>query len=238
MTAELLKIEGLGAGYKAYNILNNLHLDLNEGELIAVVGPNGHGKSTLLRAISGLINIRSGCIEFLGNNIVGRKPYQIVTDGIVHVPQGDLLFPQMTVLENLQMGAYACDSKATVAKRLAQVFALLPKLDERRFQTANTLSGGERRMCGIARGLMAGGKILMLDEPSLGLAPIIIDQIYELVDRLRENGHSIILVEENVARIADKVDRVYLIDNGEIAWQGAGAALMDSGEILETYLGA
>jgi branched-chain amino acid transport system ATP-binding protein len=155
----------------------------------------------------------------------------------VHVPQGDLLFPDMTVLENLLMGAYLPEAAAHVGRRLEEVFALLPKLRDRQNQIASTLSGGERRMVGIGRGLMAGGKVLMLDEPSLGLAPIIIDQIYELIDSLKATGRTIVLVEENVARVFDRADRVYLLDNGRFVWSGSGAELMKRPEVLETYLG-
>jgi branched-chain amino acid transport system ATP-binding protein len=148
-----------------------------------------------------------------------------------------MLFPDMTVLENLQMGAYLPAAAARVSERLDEVFALLPKLAERRSQVASTLSGGERRMVGIGRGLMAGGRLLMLDEPSLGLAPILIDQIYEVILRLRAAGRTIVLVEENVARVADKADRIHLLDNGRFVWEGAGSELMSRPEILATYLG-
>jgi branched-chain amino acid transport system ATP-binding protein len=153
------------------------------------------------------------------------------------VPQGDLLFPDMTVRENLLMGAYLPDAAAQSDERLEEVFQLLPKLRERQGQVASTLSGGERRMTGIGRGLMSGGKVLMLDEPSLGLAPIVIDQIYELIDRLKASGRTIVLVEENAARIFDRADRVYLLDNGHFVWSGSGAELMQRPEVLQTYLG-
>ena len=170
-----------------------------------------------------------------GKRIDLLRPDQIVERGVVHVPQGDLLFPAMTVHENLLMGAYA--NKSGLAERLDFVFALLPKLKERRNQTAGTLSGGERRMCGIGRGLMAGGEVLMLDEPSLGLAPIVIEQIYEVIFNLRREGRTILLVEENAERIAEHADAIHLLDNGRIAWSGLGAELMARPEIVETYLG-
>ena len=157
--------------------------------------------------------------------------------GIVHVPQGDLLFPDMTVLENLRMGAYLPAAAKQEKQRLEEVFTLLPKLKERRGQTASTLSGGERRMVGIGRGLMAGGRVLMLDEPSLGLAPIVIDQIYAVISALRASGRTIVIVEENATRIAEVADRLHLLDNGQFAWAGTGAELMSSPEILSAYLG-
>lgn len=238
MTATpLLMIENLSAGYSGLNVLAGLSLEVGAGEFIAVVGPNGHGKTTLLKTISGLLAASGGSITLAGLELTHRRADQIVAAGIVHVPQGDLLFPDMTVRENLLMGAYLPDAAAQAGMRLEEVFQLLPKLRERQGQIASTLSGGERRMTGIGRGLMSGGKVLMLDEPSLGLAPIVIDQIYELIDRLKASGRTIVLVEENAARIFDRADRVYLLDNGHFVWSGSGSELMQRPEVLQTYLG-
>jgi len=206
--------------------------------MTAIIGPNGHGKTTLLRAISGLVPLRGGNMMFDGRDIAGRRADEIVAAGIVHVPQGDMLFPEMTVLENLQMGAYLPAAAAESVRRLEEVFTLLPKLRDRRGQIASTLSGGERRMVGIGRGLMAGGRLLMLDEPSLGLAPIVIDQIYDVVDQLARSGRAVLVVEENAARVADKAVMMALLDNGRLVWTGAGSELMARPEILATYLGA
>ena len=169
-------------------MLRGVSLEVPEGRLTAIIGPNGHGKTTLLRVISGLVPVSAGTIQFDGQSLGGKRADEIVAAGIVHVPQGDLLFPEMTVLENLQMGAYLPEAAKQMRTRLEEVFALLPKLKERRSQVASTLSGGERRMVGIGRGLMAGGKLLMLDEPSLGLAPIVIDRIYEVIAALTRDG--------------------------------------------------
>jgi branched-chain amino acid transport system ATP-binding protein len=237
MAVPLLLVDSISAGYLGRNVLHEISLQVEEGSLVAIIGPNGHGKTTLLRAVSGLLGLYSGRIALAGADIHRRRPDEIVAAGIVHVPQGDMLFPDMTVLENLQMGAYLPAAAAHMSERLEEVFALLPKLAERRSQVASTLSGGERRMVGIGRGLMAGGRLLMLDEPSLGLAPILIDQIYEVILRLRTAGRTIVLVEENVARVADKADRIHLLDNGRFVWEGAGSELMGRPEILATYLG-
>ena len=235
MAETALDIVDASAGYAGRTVLDAIRLSARKGELTAIVGPNGHGKTTLLKAISGLVPVTSGEVRLDGARIDRLRPDQIVERGVIHVPQGDLLFPAMTVHENLLMGAYA--NQSGLAERLDFIFALLPKLKERRNQTAGTLSGGERRMCGIGRGLMAGGEVLMLDEPSLGLAPIVIEQIYEVIFNLRHEGRTILLVEENAERIAEHADMIHLLDNGRIAWSGLGAELMARPEIVETYLG-
>nr|WP_298688901.1 ABC transporter ATP-binding protein [uncultured Dongia sp.] len=234
----LLTLQNVTAGYGSQTVLREISLTIAEGGLTAIIGPNGHGKTTLLRAISGLLPLRAGSISLGGLNLTGLRPDEIVAAGIIHVPQGDMLFPEMTVIENLLMGAYLPEAAAESAMRLEQVFALLPKLKERRNQVASTLSGGERRMVGIGRGLMGGGRLLMLDEPSLGLAPIVIDQIYDVIGELAAAGQSILVVEENAARVADKASLITLLDNGHLVWTGQGAELMARPEILETYLGA
>ncbi|HXU59843.1 MAG TPA: ABC transporter ATP-binding protein [Verrucomicrobiae bacterium] len=237
MSPALLEIRGISSGYGARPVLSDLTMNVASGEFVAIIGPNGHGKTTLLRTISGLLPVQSGEIRFDGRRLDRLRPDQIVAAGVIHVPQGDMLFPEMTVLENLMMGAYCRRSPAEIRRALEEVFALLPKLAERRAQLASTLSGGERRMVGIGRGLMAGGRVLMLDEPSLGLAPIIIDQIYQVVERLKADGRTLILVEENTARVADTADHIHLLDNGRFVWEGAGRDLMSRPEILTTYLG-
>jgi branched-chain amino acid transport system ATP-binding protein len=233
----LLEVEALEAGYGAQAVLRGLTLVVADGAFAALVGPNGHGKSTTLRAISGLVRPRQGSIRLAGERIDRLRPDQIVAAGVVHVPQGDMLFPEMTVLENLRLGAYLPQAAAEAPRRLEEVFALLPKLAERKGQVASTLSGGERRMVGIGRGLMAGGRLLMLDEPSLGLAPIIIDQIYEVVRTLAASGRTILVVEENAMRIAEMADRMHLMDNGRITWDGPGHEFLSRPEIISAYLG-
>ncbi|WP_118134411.1 ABC transporter ATP-binding protein [Oceanicella sp. SM1341] len=232
-----LSLEGLTAGYEGPDVLRGISLEVPRGRIVTVVGPNGHGKSTLLRTVSGLVRARSGRVLVGGAEVQALAPHRIAAAGVAHVPQGDLLFPEMTVHENLMMGAYREADAGVIEARLAEVHALLPRLRERHRQLASSLSGGERRMVGIGRGLMAGARILMLDEPSLGLAPLVIEQIYEVIGRLREQGRTILLVEENPARVAELCDTMHLLDNGEIVWSGPPAELMDRDELLATYLG-
>lgn len=235
--SDALRLTGVSAGYGHQLVIRDVSLALAEGQLAALIGPNGHGKTTLLRAISGLVRVRDGAIALDGQRIDRLRADEIVAAGIVHVPQGDLLFPDMTVIENLRMGAYLPAAGRMETQRLDEVLGLFPKLGERRHQVASTLSGGERRMVGIGRGLMAGGRILMLDEPSLGLAPIVIDQIYAAIAALRQSGRTIVVVEENATRIAEIADAVHLLDNGSFAWSGSGRELLSRPEILSTYLG-
>jgi branched-chain amino acid transport system ATP-binding protein len=235
--APLLEVRELASGYGSQLVLHDISLTVREGELAVVLGPNGHGKTTLLRTISGLIRPRRGEVHLDGKRVDGQRANRIVAAGIVHVPQGDLLFPDMTVLENLQMGAHLPAARRAYAERLQMVHDLLPRLAERGHQQARTLSGGERRMVGIGRGLMSGGRVLMLDEPSLGLAPVLIEQIYEVIGRLRDEGITIVLVEENAERITKLADEVHLLDHGHIAWHGPAADLMSRPEVRATYLG-
>jgi len=232
-----LAVNGLVTGYDARNVLSGVSLSLNPGELVTVVGPNGHGKTTLLRAISGLLPVRKGSVSLNGRVISGLPAHRVAANGVIHVPQGDLLFAGMSVRENLLMGAYLESDQAAVARRLDEVFTLLPKLAERQTQIAASLSGGERRMVGIGRGLMMKGSVMLIDEPSLGLAPIVIEQIYEVIARLRASGRTILLVEENPARVADIADRIHLLDNGAFVWSGEPAVLLQRDELLATYLG-
>ncbi|MGD9864296.1 MAG: ABC transporter ATP-binding protein [Pseudodonghicola sp.] len=232
----VLELDRVRSGYEGVEVLRGVSLSIAAGELVTVVGPNGHGKSTLLRTISGLVPLRGGEIRFEGAAL-DRHVHHTAARGLAHVPQGDMLFPQMTVHENLLMGAFLCSDRAELDRRMDEVLTLLPKLAERRNQPVSTLSGGERRMVGLGRGLMMGGRLMMIDEPSLGLAPIVIEQIYEVIAELGKSGRTILLIEENPARVADIADRLFLLDNGEFIWSGPPAELLASDELISAYLG-
>lgn len=237
MTEALLELEEVRAGYEGLAILKGVSLSIPERSVVTIIGPNGHGKTTLLRAISGLIQPMSGAVRFDGKPLAGLRVDQIVNRGIVHIPQGDLIFPAMSVQDNLLMGAYLPQAHTEAPLLLERIYQTLPVLRERRNQTASTLSGGERRMLSIGRGLMTGGRILLIDEPSLGLAPIVIDQIYEFIAGLKDEGRTILLVEESIERAATLADQMCLLDNGRFVWQGRPEELEQHQEILETYLG-
>ncbi|MBM3518050.1 MAG: ABC transporter ATP-binding protein [Alphaproteobacteria bacterium] len=237
MAEALLKVAGVSAGYEQQMVLRDVSFEVPEGSLIALLGPNGHGKSTLLRCLSGLLRPTKGTVELAGKRIDNLPADRIVGHGLVHIPQGDMLFPGMSVYDNLLMGVYLPSARVRFEERLKDIYQLLPRLKERTTQLARTLSGGERRMLALGRGLLTGGRLLMLDEPSLGLAPIVIDQIYEVIADLKRQGRTILLVEENASRIIDMADRIHLLDTGTIVWQGDGRELAAQPQILETYLG-
>ena len=231
---EIVKIE---SGYSSLRVIKGISLEVPKSKLVTIIGPNGHGKTTLLRSISGVLRLQSGEINFEGKRIDNLRVDEIVKKGIVHIPQGDMLFPEMNVKDNLLMGAYLVRNQPELKKRITQVLELFPQLGERENQIASTLSGGERRMLAIGRGLMTGAKILLIDEPSLGLAPVVIDDIFKILKELNNQGQTILLVEENVSRVINVSDHIYLIDDGLIAWQGTGEELSSESNIMEVYLG-
>ena len=237
MTTPLLEVKNVETGYGGQKVLRGISLEVPAGSMVTLIGPNGHGKTTLMRSISGLLRLWSGDILLQGEKINGRRAHQIVEQGVVHIPQGDMLFSEMSVYDNLMMGAYPSSAYAVAGERIQTVFELLPRLEERRDQIASTLSGGERRMLSIGRGLMANGKLLLIDEPSLGLAPLAIDMIYGVITDLKRQGIAILLVEENASRVIGVADKVYLLDDGKIVWCGSTSEMEENQDILETYLG-
>lgn len=233
-----LEIQDLTAGYLGRDVLHGVSLSIPAQGLTAIIGPNGHGKTTLLRAISGLVPRCAGRILLRGRELQGLRPDQRVAAGIVQVPQGDMVFPEMTVLDNLLMGAYLPAAARGAKARLEEVYALLPKLAERRHQIASTLSGGERRMLGIGRGLMADGRVILLDEPSLGLAPLIVRQIFAAIGALnRQDGLTVLLVEQNANQALRLAHRGYVLTTGRIALAGTGRELLAMPEVRDAYLG-
>jgi branched-chain amino acid transport system ATP-binding protein len=233
----LLAVEVIEVGYGDVTAVADASLAVRQRETVALIGSNGAGKTTTLRAISGLLPLRHGTITFDGERIDGLSSAEIVARGIAHVPEGRQLFPTMSVAENLDLGCRAPAAKASKKQTLARVFELFPRLWERRRQLAGTLSGGEQQMCAIGRGLMACPKLLMLDEPSLGLAPVMVKAIFDNLVRINQLGTTVLLVEQNVLRSLELSDRGYVIENGRITLDGPATDLLRSGHIKQAYLG-
>ena len=233
----MLEVKGLVAGYGGGEVLHGVDLTVNEGEGVIVLGPNGHGKTTLLRAITGLMPVRAGQVLFDGKDITPWRADTIAAAGMVHIPQGDLLFPEMTVTENLLMGAYNRVTWGERSSRLTRVYDLFPWLKERGSQLARTLSGGERRMLALGRGLMSKARLLVIDEPSLGLAPLTTQQIYASIQKVKDGGLSLLIADENANHVAGLADRVYLLETGSLVRQGAADELLRDKALLESYLG-
>lgn len=233
----MLKITDLHAGYGGSEVLHSISLEVNEGEAVVILGPNGHGKTTLLRAISGLIRPTGGTVELDGKVISGLLAEQIVAAGVIHIPQGDLIFPEMTVLENLLMGAYRSAAWQERQQKLERVFQLFPVLGQRKSQLGRSLSGGERRMLALGRGLMGQARILMIDEPSLGLAPLIIENLYETIKAINQSGLTVLLMDENADHIAGLANRVYLLESGVLVREGSADEMLHDEALLAAYLG-
>jgi branched-chain amino acid transport system ATP-binding protein len=237
MDPRMLELRKVDAGYGSFQALFGVDLDVKAGEAVGVVGPNGAGKTTLMRVISGLISPRSGSIRMQGVDVLATPPHRIVSLGIAHVPENRRLFPGLTVEDNLRMGAFMPEARARHDQRLAFVFDLFPRLKERRHQLAGTMSGGEQQMCAIGRALMSDPKLLLLDEPSAGLAPVVVQQVFELVKRIRASGLTVLIVEQNVQQVLKVVDRAYLLEAGTIRASGSSADLLRSDTIKQAYLG-
>jgi branched-chain amino acid transport system ATP-binding protein len=233
----MLTLTDVDAGYGSFQALFGVSMRVEAGEAVAVIGANGAGKTTLLRVISGLLPASAGEMTMEGVPLPTIAPHRIVETGIAHVPESRRLFPQLSVEANLKMGAYMPAARARFAERLDYVYGLFPRLKERRGQLAGTMSGGEQQMCAIGRALMSGPKLVLLDEPSMGLAPVVVAQVFELVRRIRAEGYTVLIVEQNVQQVLKVADRAYLLEVGRIKTAGTSAELLASDDVRRAYMG-
>jgi branched-chain amino acid transport system ATP-binding protein len=233
----MLSLADINAGYGSLQALFGVSLTVAAGEAVGVIGPNGAGKTTLMRVVSGLIRPMSGTVDLEGHDLRRTPAHDIPALGVAHVPENRRLFPRMTVEENLRMGAFVASARPKFQRQLAFVYDLFPRLSERRHQLAGTMSGGEQQMCAIGRALMCDPRLLMLDEPSAGLAPIVVQQVFDLIRRICASGLTVLIVEQNVRQVLQLVDRAYLLEAGAIRASGAASALFESETIREAYLG-
>ncbi|MBV9261755.1 MAG: ABC transporter ATP-binding protein [Pseudolabrys sp.] len=233
----MLSLASVSAGYGSFQALFGVSLEVPKGEAGGVIGPNGAGKTTLMRVISGLIPMQEGVMTMDGRPVGGLPAHRMVEQGIAHVPEGRRLFPRLTVEENLRIGAFIPQARARFADQLDWVYTLFPRLKDRREQAAGTMSGGEQQMCAIGRALMSKPKVLLMDEPSAGLAPLVVQQVFDLVRRIREEGLTVLIVEQNVQQVLDVVDRAYLLEVGSIKLSGSAAELKNNSFIRQSYIG-
>src|SRR6516164_1989455 len=233
----MLSLAAISAGYGTFQVLFDVSLEVPRGEAVGVIGPNGAGKTTLMRVISGLVQRYAGAMSFDGRSIGGLPAYRMVEQGIAHVPENRRLFPRLTVEDNLRIGAYLPRARRQCAEQLDRVYKLFPRLKDRREQLAGTLSGGEQQMCAIGRALMSDPKLLLMDEPSAGLAPLVVAQVFDLVRRIRAEGLTVLIVEQNVQQVLDVVDRAYLLEVGRIKLTGTSAELKGNDFIRKSYMG-
>jgi branched-chain amino acid transport system ATP-binding protein len=233
----MLKLHGISAGYGGTEIIRNVSLEVNKGEVVTIVGANGAGKTTTLRTICGIVKPESGSIEFEGRKLDGLRSDEIVTAGITMVPEGRQLFPHISVRDNLLMGAYKRSARSMANQRMDEVLQIFPRVRERLAQMAGSLSGGEQQMVAIARGLMANPTLLMFDEPSLGLSPLLMSQVFDVIDQIVELGTTVLIVEQNIVHTLKIADRGYVLENGEITMTGTGQELLDNPHIRKAYLG-
>jgi branched-chain amino acid transport system ATP-binding protein len=233
----LLNIKNIDVFYGDVQVLQNVSLEIKQGEIISLVGSNAAGKSTTINAVSGINPCRRGSIEYKGQVISGMAPNKIVDLGVVQIPEGRKLFPEMTVLENLELGAYTPHARKKRKDTLEMVFGMLPKLKERERQLAGSLSGGEQQMCAIGRGLMAKPELLMLDEPSLGLSPVMVQTVFKIVEDIKKQGITVLLVEQNVKHSLKVSDRGYVLETGRVVMEGTGTELLNDEYLKKAYLG-
>ena len=237
MANTLLKVSGLKVSYGGIKAVKGIDLEVREKELVSLISSNGAGKTTTMKAVTGSLPFEAGNIEYLGNSIKGKGAWDLVREGLVMVPEGRGIFTRMSITENLQMGAYIRTDKAGIAKDIERMFDLFPRLRERKDQLAGTMSGGEQQMLAMARALMSQPKVLLLDEPSMGLSPIMVDKIFEVVRNVSAEGVTIVLVEQNAQRALQIADRGYVMDSGEITMTGSGKSLLTDPKVREAYLG-
>jgi branched-chain amino acid transport system ATP-binding protein len=233
----MLELKDVAAGYGAFQALFGITMQVNAGEAVAVIGANGAGKTTLMRVISGMLPASTGSMTMEGVDLRTTPAHKIVELGIAHVPESRRLFPGISVEDNLRLGAFIPSARAHFADRLEYVYGLFPRLKERRSQLAGTMSGGEQQMCAIARALMSKPKLVLLDEPTMGLAPVIVQQVFELVRRIRAEGYTVLIVEQNVSQVLKVADRAYLLEVGRIVQSGSAAELAASDDIRKAYMG-
>ena len=233
----MLKIENLQVAYGGIQALRGISLEVPDGKIVTLIGANGAGKSTTLRTISGLVKATGGSIRYNDTELVGKPITSIIETGIIHVPEGRRVFPDMTVLENLKIGAYLRNDKDGIERDIRWVYELFPRLEERNWQLAGTLSGGEQQMLAVGRGLMARPKVLMMDEPSLGLAPIIVQGIFDIIREINRQGVTILLIEQNANMALKIADYAYVMETGRITMTGTGAELLENEAVKEAYLG-
>ena len=233
----MLSLAAVSAGYGSFRALFDVSLEVPQGEAVAVIGPNGAGKTTLMRVISGLVPLTGGAMTLEGRSVGGLPAHRMVEQGIAHVPENRRLFARLSVEDNLRIGAFIPQARARFAEELERVYQLFPRLKDRREQLAGTLSGGEQQMCAIGRALMSRPKLLLMDEPSAGLAPLVVQQVFELVQRIRAEGLTVLIVEQNVPQVLDVVDRAYVLEVGSIKLTGTSAELKDNDLIRRSYMG-
>jgi branched-chain amino acid transport system ATP-binding protein len=237
MTTTMLKVTGLKVAYGGIQAVKGVSFEVRQGELVSLIGANGAGKTTTLKAITGTQAVADGQIEFMGKSIKGQGPWDLVRQGLVMVPEGRGTFTRMTITENLQMGAFVRDDKAQIEADIEAVFARFPRLKERRAQLAGTMSGGEQQMLAMGRALMARPKVLLLDEPSMGLSPIMVDKIFETIAEVHKQGTTVLLVEQNASRALGLADRGYVMESGEITMTGPAQQLLSDPKVRAAYLG-
>jgi branched-chain amino acid transport system ATP-binding protein len=233
----ILELSGVHTFYGTIEALKGISIDVHDGEIVTLIGANGAGKSTTLRSVNGLNHPRTGTIRFMGEDITSKPPHEIVRMGISQSPEGRKLFPRMTVVENLEMGAFQRNDRAEIKEDMEHVFTLFPRLAERRTQKAGTMSGGEQQMCAIGRAMMARPRLLMLDEPSMGLAPILVDRIFETIVAINQEGTPILLVEQNALMALEVAQRGYVMQTGRIVLKGPASELKTNEDVRKTYLG-